>query len=134
MFSLPVFRWPRLTLGPTLHPNQWISSIMSWGVNRPEREFNHSLLSINEFNNEWICTSASAFMAWTGTNFTISLCLKIQSIKPKVSEPVYRTLCFIFTVLNTKNVKTELAECGTLSSKFYRKTLFLICVFQSVFS
>jgi hypothetical protein len=135
MFSLPIVQWPRLTLGPTLHPKRSISSIMSSGVNRPEREFNNSHLSINEVNNECVCTFAFALMAWTGTNFTISLCLKIQRIKRKISEPVCGNLCFIFTVLNTKNLKTELAECGTFSSKFYRKTLFLVCVFhQSVIS
>jgi hypothetical protein len=104
MFSLPIVRWPSLTLRPTLHHKRSISSIMSSGVNRPEREFNNSHLSINEVNNERVCTFASAFMAWTGTNFTIFLCLKIQRITRKVSEPVCRNLCFIFTVLNTKKI------------------------------
>jgi hypothetical protein len=79
---------------------------MSSGVNRPEREVNHPHTSINEVKNEWSYTSGCAFMAWTGTNFTITPCLKIQRIKHKVLEPACGILFLNFTILK-KNLKNE---------------------------
>ena len=119
--------------GTTLHPNRWVSSIISSGANRPEREVNHSHPSINEVKNEWSFTSACAFMAWTGTNFTITPCLKIQRIKRKISDPVCGPQWFSFTILNKKSKNWTL-----LNVVHYRQypieRLFLVCVFQSVIS
>jgi len=133
MFSLPIVRWSRLAVGPTLRPNRWVSSIMSSGVNRPEREVNHYHPSINEVKNEWSCTSACTFMAWTGTNLTVTPCLKIQTIKRKVSDPVCGTLCLIFTILN-KNSK----NWTLLNVVHYRQNpierQYFWSVFQSVIS